>query len=358
MMSLPRSRISIGSLRRLMMTALLAVAGCFTSVSDPSKPASSAGAVIERTTEKGPVKLIVRVSPQQPRLSDLVEVDAQVIAPPGVEIKPPTFGRATGDFLVRGYSEPKGEPSSKSSTSDSMTQRFRYQLEPVSSGRHLIRSLTIEFVDNRSTSEQKGAKSSIESEPIEVNVISELGDQVPSLSDLEPMVPPRSVEQSSLMIRLLVAIGLALIVAAVVWVFWKKKTAELPPPPPTPREIAHAAFLSLLAENLPGRGQFKEFYVRLTGIVRCFIEGTTGLRAPEQTTEEFLVAMRSQNIFSPGESVRLQEFLEAADMVKYAGQKPDTTQIELSIARAKEFVDFLETPAVVPDNDSRIPQKV
>jgi hypothetical protein len=52
-----------------------------------------------------------------------------------------------------------------------------------------------------------------------------------------------------------------------------------------------------LAENLPARGAFKEFYLRLTGIVRQYIEGTTGIRAPEQTTEEFLRDVRSSNTF-------------------------------------------------------------
>ena len=88
----------------------------------------------------------------------------------------------------------------------------------------------------------------------------------------------------------------------------------------TPEEIAQAALTRLLAENLPARGLVKEFYLRLTGIVRQYVEDTTGIRAPEQTTEEFLRDMRSRSVFSRERSVRLAEFLEAADMVKYAGQ--------------------------------------
>ena len=109
-------------------------------------------------------------------------------------------------------------------------------------------------------------------------------------------------------------------------------------PPPSPEEIAHAALSQLLSENLPSQGQLKEFYVRLTGIVRVYIEGKTGLHAPEQTTEEFLREMRSKDIFPAMRSLRLKEFLEAADMVKYAGQQPADDQVELSILRAKEFI--------------------
>ena len=63
---------------------------------------------LERVTEKGPVKLVVRVvTPREPRLSDVVEMDVEVTAQPDVEIKPPEFGQAVGDFLVRDYSERK-----------------------------------------------------------------------------------------------------------------------------------------------------------------------------------------------------------------------------------------------------------
>ena len=101
----------------------------------------------------------------------------------------------------------------------------------------------------------------------------------------------------------------------------------------------------MLAENLPGRGLVKEFYLRLTGIVRQYVEDTTGIRAPEQTTEEFLRDMRSSAAFSPDRAGRLAEFLEAADLVKYAGQHPDKSQLDQAITRAHEFVNLRPTPA-------------
>ena len=69
-----------------------------------ASPPQAANA-IERSAEKGPVKLFVRVWPRAPRLSDLVEMDVRVESHPGVEIKPPAFGQAVGDFLIRDYSE-------------------------------------------------------------------------------------------------------------------------------------------------------------------------------------------------------------------------------------------------------------
>ena len=74
-----------------------------------ANPRRLRGTSIERSAEKGPVKLSVTVSPREPRLSDLVDMQVRVAFPPGVEIKPPAFGQAVGDFLVRDYSERPAE---------------------------------------------------------------------------------------------------------------------------------------------------------------------------------------------------------------------------------------------------------
>jgi len=287
---------------------------------------------IERTAEKGPVKLIVRVLPAEPRLSDLVQMDVTVESQPEVEIKPPAFGEAVGDFLIRDYSE---RPARAGETN---VRRFHYQLEPAHAGKHLIRSVSIEFVDRRPNSEGRGESALVETEPIEVSVTSELGDEAPNLANLEPMLPPRPLPQPPFTGWLWAVGAGAAAMGVVVWAIRRRKRGAALPRRRTPQEIAQAALDSLLAENLPTRGMFKEFYLRLTGVVREYIEGTTGIRAPEQTTEEFLRDMRSREAFPPQRSTRLAEFLEAADMVKYAGQQPADGEVNEATSRAREFV--------------------
>ena len=291
--------------------------------------AITSGNAIERSAEKGPVKLLVRVWPREPRLSDLVEMDVRVESQPGVEIKPPAFGQAVGDFLVRDYSERPAEAGC-----GERRARFHYQLEPAHAGKHLIRSVSIEFVDKRPNSERPGEPALIETDPLEVNVTSELGDAAPSLANLEPMLPPQPVPQE-LRDRLAGrgGRGRRCSPSSASWHLRRRKRRPIEPRRQTPEEIAQAALALLLAENLPARGLIKEFYLRLTGIVRQYVEDTTGIRAPEQTTEEFLRDMRSRAAFPPERSVRLAEFLEAADLVKYAGQQPGEGQIDQAIAR-------------------------
>ncbi len=316
----------------LVGSALLA--GCGLMRKDGDASPSGSGNALERSAEKGPVKLSVSVTPREPRLSDLVEMDVTVEAQPDVEIKPPAFGQAVGDFLVRDYSERPPAAGEKN------VRRFHYQLEPASAGKHLIRSVSVEFVDKRAKSERRGEPALIESDPMEVNVTSDLGDAAPSLANLEPMVPPQPVSQATA-IGWVVGSALAVLaVALVVLALRRWRRPQVEAPRQTPEEIARAALERLLAENLPARGMVKEFYLRLTGIVRQYVEDTTGIRAPEQTTEEFLRDIRSRAAFPPDRSVQLAEFLEAADLIKYAGQQPGEGQIEHAISRAHEFVNL------------------
>ncbi len=316
-----------------LLLLLLLLSGC--SRPTPTVGIDAGKDVISRVSEKGPVRMTIRVSPAEPRLSDLVSLEIEVVAPEQIEIKAPTFGNAVGDFLVRDYHE---NSSGTTSESKDRMRKFRYELEPVHSGVHLIRSVVIEFVDHRDSSEEKDKVATIASDPIEVKVSSMLDDQVPDLGQLEGMLPPQPLEENHrywwvwglllTILLLLIAFGFLRRRASAV-ATERKRSSE---------EIASEALAALLAEDLPGQGLFKDFYVRLTGIVRVYIEGTTGLRAPEQTTEEFLREMRTRATFPPERSNQLQEFLEAADMVKYAGQQPGSDQIELSIRRAQGFI--------------------
>jgi hypothetical protein len=332
--------------RRGLLACLLGgmtlLTGCGGMARKDGTAATAPGDAIERKAEKGPVKLTVRVWPREPRLSDLVEMDVTAEGQPDVEIKPPAFGQAVGDFLIRDYSERPAEPGAKN------TRRFHYQLEPVHAGKHLIRSVSIEFVDRRTNSEARAEPVLIETEPLEVNVTSEFGGAAPDLANLEPMVPPQSVPRVSGMAWVIGAVvaGLLAIVAGIL-VVRRRRHRTVEAPRKSPEEIAREALDRLLAENLPARGLIKEFYLRLTGIVRQYVEDTTGIRAPEQTTEEFLRDMRSRQAFSPERGLRLAEFLEAADLIKYAGQQPQEGQIDEAISRAQEFVGIKPVPAAV-----------
>ena len=320
-------------LGRSLLLLLMLLPGCSRSTQTVGVDVGKDG--ISRVSEKGPVRMTVRVSPPEPRLSDLVNLEIEVVAPEQIEIKAPTFGNAVGDFVVRDYHE---DSAGASSESKEQTRKFRYELEPVHSGIHLIRSVVIEFVDHRDSSEEKDKVATIASDPIEVKVSTMLDDQVPDLGQLEGMLPPQPLEENQRYWWVWVVLVAIVLLLTAFKFLQRRKSPVATERKRSPEEIASESLAALLAQDLPRQGLFKDFYVRLTGIVRVYIEETTGLRAPEQTTEEFLREMRTRSTFSAERSIQLQEFLEAADMVKYAGQQPGSDQVEVSIRRAQEFI--------------------
>ncbi|MFH0939429.1 MAG: hypothetical protein V1899_09140 [Planctomycetota bacterium] len=313
---------------------LIVSAGCGKISGGASSSDTPATKTIEKTVEKGPVTMSVRLSPAEPRLSDTLSLEIIIKAAADVEVQAPVFGQAIGDFLVRDYTEKPAQVEDSN-----RVRRFHYTLEPTYAGKHLIRAIAIEFRDRRLGSETKGEPVALESEPLEVTVTSEFGDKTPSLTDLIPMQAPLPLSPRPIWTWVISAISvLAAVAASIVWWRYRKRKHLIAIIARSPEEIASDELKALMAENLHGKGEFQEFYVRLTGMVRRYIEATTSIRAPEETTEEFLRDMRARQIFPPERSLQLAQFLEAADLVKYAAQQPSQHQIEEAITRAQEFV--------------------
>ena len=107
----------------------------------------------------------------------------------------------------------------------------------------------------------------------------------------------------------------------------------------SPIENARIELARLLERKLPSRGLFKEFYIELTMVVRRYIERTHGIRAPQQTTEEFLHAVRDAAGFSPETVAQLQTFLESADLVKFAGKRADSSMTDEATEKARTYME-------------------
>ena len=124
------------------------------------------------------------------------------------------------------------------------------------------------------------------------------------------------------------------------------------PPPRPAHEIAHEELARLRARALPEQGAFKEYYSSLTAIVRTYLEQRFRLRAPEMTTEEFLmVTARGAAALQGGHRALLGDFLSESDLVKFARHHPTLADAERAYGAAERFVD--ETaPTSTPSESS------
>ena len=108
----------------------------------------------------------------------------------------------------------------------------------------------------------------------------------------------------------------------------------------SPIERAWAELDRLLKKGLPGRGRYKDFYVELTLVVRRYVQRKYGIKAPHMTTFEFFAEIEklSKDKIILAES--LKEFLESADMVKFAGVKATPEMADDATRSAKSYLEL------------------
>ena len=121
------------------------------------------------------------------------------------------------------------------------------------------------------------------------------------------------------------------------WRWWRGRLRS--PSPPEPAHIRALRELSeLSARQLPQKGLVLDFYVLLSDTVRRYVEGRFGIRAPEQTTKEFLLVARHHPAIREDHQRTLAAFLRAADMVKFAAQRPGPAECDRGLEAARGFV--------------------
>ncbi len=132
-------------------------------------------------------------------------------------------------------------------------------------------------------------------------------------------------------------LGVVVIGAIAVWLWKQKRTTTAPNAvgaPLSPFDIAVAALRRLREQDPP----VEEFYTRLSDIVRQYLEGQFGLRAPKRTTEEFLYEMSRDHALSPEHKNLLGTFLQESDLVKFARFRPGEEDKRRALGAAERFV--------------------
>lgn len=283
--------------------------------------------VARTAAERGPVAVTVEVNPAPARLSDEPQLTLTIEYEPGVEIQKLPFGDAVGDFIVRGFREPLPRSNGKRQVMEQV-----YTLEPTQAGPSQIDPIVVSFTDKRPNGD--GQVHRVETEALTIDVLSTLGDKAPNLANLKgPQGPVPLPSATPYLLWWLVGAG-AVAIAIGAWFSFRRPS---PQRIPTPREVAEQELAALWNSDVP-RSEVKLFYMEVTGIVRRFTEATTGIHAPEQTTEEFLREIIGNGTFSRDEQQRLRDFLEAADLVKFAAHQPLFQDVEESYKRARRFV--------------------
>ena len=114
--------------------------------------------------------------------------------------------------------------------------------------------------------------------------------------------------------------------------------------PLAPLDVRTREALNALGkENLPAKGQVKEFYFRLSEILRGYLGERYSFEALECTTPELIASLRK--LRTPGlPEEDLLRFISESDMVKYAKAEASPESCAQSLAFGYELVKKTYVP--------------
>jgi len=315
------------------------------STAAPIEPAKDA---ITKTTEVGPVKATVKVWPAKPTLGDAIYARLEIEAPAGVSIDAPfqeAGDQRLGRFRVVGFTR-----DTRRKPDGGQLHEQTYTLEPPSSGRQRIPPLRFEMIDGRKGSTGStgsgGGSASDAGKPQEV-----LTDEVP----LE--IVPLAGETASAQLRpaageldpdvggvgwltlLGIASGALVLGSGSVLGYRALRARRRIEQQRSAYDEAVAQLRALEDTGPPDAALADGWFVALSSIVRRYLEHRYEIRAPELTTEEFLLVATARPELTGEHRALLTSFLERCDRVKFAGYRPDADESLATLKAARGFVE-------------------
>jgi len=290
-----------------------------------------------------PVEIRAKVTPEMPTIGSYIQYEMTVVAPQGTEVLVAQPSERIGDLDIVDFGSDPPAPT----TGGNAAFRRWWKLVAWNTGTHAIESPPVSYREP-GTDLQK-----VSPVTVTVDVASVLGDTDVATADVRDIKPPKAIPIDWRPYYVFAGVTAAIaLLAYLLRMLSERRRRRAQAPPPTPAHVvALAALARLRARRLPEEGAFKEYYSALTDIVRAYLEGRYHVRAPEMTTEEFLVTSSHDGRLSVAHRRLLGEFLGESDLVKFARYRPSLADSERAYGAAERFVNETVEPAVQPEGE-------
>ncbi|NIR47832.1 protein BatD [candidate division KSB1 bacterium] len=266
------------------------------------------------------------------RIGDLVKYTIVVTRSPDVEVEMPGLAANLGTFEIRDYQVHDPE------TIDGQTvDRIEYVISTFDVGEFEIPPLTFHY-----TLSGDSTRHELKTKALNITVESLKPSEAGDIRDIKPPLElPRNYRK--FIIWGSIALGALVLIVALIYI-WRRKRAgkgilpEKVEPPRPAHEVALEELNALKDSTLLAEGRVKEYYIRVSEIIRHYIEGRYFIVALELTTTELIENLRSAEIDVEHEHL-IHEFLELCDLVKFAKFQPSEQENADVLDRAFEIVE-------------------
>lgn len=302
---------------------LLLVAGCARQAPDPEFPAPERLPAVQ-----------AKLSTETPKLGEVIDAHIRVTADRRV-VTPPVEDWLHPEFRVL-------EQSAETTETETAWRRdLRLKL-----GLYSVTNITL-FAES-SVSTLSEPRETLDLPRLAVNATPVLEDETADAKfgrdELPDFRGPEAIRRRNrnLLISLAALLALAALIA---FLFRRWSRRPKPPPPPIARDrIALREMEELRNSDVWKQPDVDACAVRLSRILRRYIEGRFGIDAPELTTEEFLREAGERKPWSEDRQAGLSEFFAVTDRIKYAAERPGRGVLADLMTAAGEFVKATARP--------------
>jgi hypothetical protein len=150
-----------------------------------------------------------------------------------------------------------------------------------------------------------------------------------------------------------------ILITILLTIYYAKRQNTIQLEPEKPKVPAHITALAALErireESVWKEGSIKEYYSQISDAVRLYIEERYNVNALESTTDEIMLAFRTQVVDKDSKD-KLQQLLMLSDLVKFAKLFPVETEHAFTIQNAFDFVNGTKREEdVLPENYETAP---
>ena len=245
-----------------------------------------------------------------------------------IEVSLPEFGESLSEFSIKDFGSSEGGYFGKKKL------KQWYMLDTFETGTFTIPSVVVKY---RAEGDKEWKE--VIADAVNIEVLSSLDDKALE-GDIKDIKGPVSYwDKTYIYIILGIVTAISLILFIIIYLQKRRKAKEVIIPAVPAHVIAFEALKKLMQKDYLSTGNVQEYYFELSNIVRHYIENRFELKAPEMTTEEFLLTLKESEVLNTEQKSLVKDFLSHCDMVKFAKYLPEKKEIDSSYASASNLVD-------------------
>lgn len=275
-----------------------------------------------------PVKVSAAVDKPSILIGDKITYTIMVRAKKDIEVEfPEILPEDLAGFSIKDHG------SSQKGLFGLTTFKHWYLLDTYASGTHTIGQKAIKYRARGSAKWQE-----LSAKEVKVEVKSLL-QAAPAQKDIRDIRGPKNFDRNAWLYIFPALCVLLIILAVFALIFSKKRKQERKTPPAPAHVVAYEALTALEIKDYIRKGRIKAYYTELSDIVRQYLENRFNIRAPEMTTEEFLIQVKASGALSPEHKALVRDFLMNCDLVKFARHQPGGEEAGMIFSSAKRLID-------------------